>query len=287
MKFGVREICDVVFKATATQKLGSRTFYKDEPVLYFDTLKTSSLDGAATTVYATGGRGNAQLVAWEGERTLTFVMEDALISPEGFAILSGADLIEATDEKPIYQHMTGTFKVTEAGKVDVGETVANVAEAQVFVMKLDEFNEIVGEPMLGVPTGSVIAVEGDCLKVDDYVFVDYYVARKSGAQQIEITPDKFGGYYYVEASTLFRREADGVDMPAEFVIPKAKVQSNFSFAMASSGDPSTFTFTMDAFPGYLKFDRSKQVLAAIQIIEEEATEDAGKRDAGCPKPVGE
>lgn len=283
MKFGVREICDVVFKATATQKLGSRTFYKDEPVLYFDTLKTSSLDGAATTVYATGGRGNAQLVAWEGERTLTFVMEDALISAEGFAILSGADLIEATEDKPIYQHMTGTFQVKEAGKVDVGETVANVAEAQVFVMKLDEFNEIVGEPMLGVPTGSVIAVEGDCLKVNDYVFVDYYVERKAGAQQIEITPDKFGGYYYVEASTLFRREADGVDMPAEFVIPKAKVQSNFSFAMASSGDPSTFTFTLDAFPGYLKFDRSKQVLAAIQIIEEETTEDAGKRDAGCPK----
>jgi hypothetical protein len=212
-------------------------------------------------------------------------MEDALISPEGFAILSGADLIEATDEKPIYQHMTGTFQVTEAGKVDVGETVANVEEAQVFVMKLDEFNEIVGEPMLGVPTGSVIAVEGDCLKVNDYVFVDYYVARKAGAQQIEITPDKFGGYYYVEASTLFRREADGVDMPAEFIIPKAKVQSNFSFAMASSGDPSTFTFTLDAFPGYLKFGR-KQVLAAIQIIEEETTEDAGKRDDGCPKPVG-
>ena len=48
-------------------------------------------------------------------------------------------------------------------------------------------------------------------------------------------------------------------------------------------NPSTFTFTMDAFPGYLKFDRSKQVLAAIQIIEEEVTgEDANSRAAGCP-----
>jgi hypothetical protein len=38
--------------------------------------------------------------------------------------------------------------------------------------------------------------------------------------------------------------------------------------MASSGDPSTFTFTMDAFPDYTRFDRSKKVLAAIQIIKE-------------------
>ena len=57
MRFGVREIANVVLRAKATQKLGSRTFYKNEPVIYFDTLKTSSLEGAATTVYATGGRG--------------------------------------------------------------------------------------------------------------------------------------------------------------------------------------------------------------------------------------
>ena len=35
MKFGSREICDVVLRAKATQKIGSRTFYKNEPVLYF------------------------------------------------------------------------------------------------------------------------------------------------------------------------------------------------------------------------------------------------------------
>jgi hypothetical protein len=38
--------------------------------------------------------------------------------------------------------------------------------------------------------------------------------------------------------------------------------------MASSGDPSTFTFTMDAFPDYTKFDKTKKVLFAIQIIDE-------------------
>ena len=106
----------------------------------------------------------------------------------------------------------------------------------------------------------------------DSVLVDFYVERQSAAKQIEITPDKFGGNYYVEASTLFR-DTNGVDMPAEFVIPNAKIQSNFTFTMASSGDPSSFTFTMDAFPDYTRFDHSKKVLAAIQIIEEAGSQD--------------
>ena len=112
MKFGVREICDVVLKAKAAQKVGNKIFYKNEPVCYFDTLKTSTLEGAATTVYAQGGRGNSRLIAWEGERTVTFTMEDALISPAGFMILSGAGLVEA-EEKAIKVHTTEqTDKVT-------------------------------------------------------------------------------------------------------------------------------------------------------------------------------
>ena len=102
MKFGVREICDVVLKAKANQRVGNKIFYKNEPVIYFDTLKTSSMEGAATTVYAQGGRGNFRLIAWEGERTVTFTMEDALISPAGFMILSGAGLIEAGNGEKIF-----------------------------------------------------------------------------------------------------------------------------------------------------------------------------------------
>jgi hypothetical protein len=106
----------------------------------------------------------------------------------------------------------------------------------------------------------------DAFSSVESVMVDYYTPKTSGARQIEITPDKFGGNYYLEASTLFR-DTNGIDMPAEFIIPNCKIQSNFNFTMASSGDPSTFTFTMDAFPDYTRFDKSKKVLCAIQIID--------------------
>lgn len=53
-KYGVREICDVVLRAKKNMSIGNMTFEKDMPVLYFDSLKTSTMEGAATTVYAQG-----------------------------------------------------------------------------------------------------------------------------------------------------------------------------------------------------------------------------------------
>ena len=300
MKFGVREICDVVLKAKATQKVGNKTFYKGEPVIYFDTLKTSSLEGAATTNYATGGRGNARLMAWEGERTLTFSMEDALISPIGFMILSGAGLVEAGDKTPIYVHSNQTVSnFTLEGdtltlSVDVKPYLPkNATEDYIYIMALDENGEVISEPFIGTEVSETaddsgnwtitvkkMIVNGRDKEYDPHslsrykdkvkaFLVDFYQEKTSNVQQIEITPDKFGGNYYLEASTLFRNTA-GVDMPAEFIIPNCKIQSNFTFTMTSSGDPSTFNFVMDAFPDYTRFDPEKKVLAAIQIIDAEA-----------------
>ena len=121
MKFGVREICDVVFKAKSTQKIGNREFKPGQPVLYIDTAKTSTTEGAATTVYAKGGRGNTPLIAWEGEKTLTFTVEDALLSPIGFAVLSGAGLLKGVageDEKLVHMHMT-TQTTANAEDIDL------------------------------------------------------------------------------------------------------------------------------------------------------------------------
>ena len=286
MKFGVREICEVVLKAKAAQKVGNKVFYKDEPVIYFDTLKTSTLEGAATTVYATGGRGNSRLVAWEGERTVTFTMEDALISPAGFMILSGAGLIEASEQQSIIVHQSEQVKAkverddngeVEGVSIELSEIPywdEESGENYIYVMIMEN-GEVVSEPYIpevpaeGSKTIHLPVSEHDNLGAfgpNAIVLVDYYTEKKSGARQIEITPDKFGGNYYLEASTLFR-DTNGVDMPAEFIIPNCKIQSNFTFTMASTGDPSTFTFTMDAFPDYTRFDRTKKVLAAIQIVD--------------------
>lgn len=339
MRFGVREICDVVLKAKTAMKVGNQVFYKNEPVCYFDSLKTSSLESQSNAVYATGGRGNARLVSWEGERTVTFTMEDALISPISFSILSGAGVIDA-EEKALYMHTTEqTDKVVVSGAgaervvtiqlsqapyirgdyhLEGSEIVqtdysASNKEDFIYVMLLNDLGEVISEPFIasevttvnsetGAFTGDIASVQvngqtkynikiyatetdatnevaahqsDDTLRKNDLsrfsngctVLVDYYVKKDSGAKQINITPETFGGNFYLEASTLFRT-TQGIDVPAEFVIPNCKVQSNFTFTMAATGDPSTFTFTMDAFPDYTRWDKTKKVFASIIFADE-------------------
>ena len=294
MKFGVRECADVVLRAKSAQKIGNKIFYKNEPVCYFDTLKTSTFEGAATTVYAQGGRGNARLMSWDGERTVTFTMEDALISPIGLSILTGAGLINATATKPVIQHVTENLKntLTETATTLTLKEVPYAPTGEdctIYVMGLNDHGEVMTEPYYYEPTedgaktiqiaqgtafgtghesysGPSTATPPVALSDCESLLVDYYTQHTSGAYQVNISAEQFGGTFYLEASTVWRDQGTGKDLPAEFIIPSCKVQSNFSFTLASTGDPSSFTFTMDAFPDFTRWDTENKVLAAIQVI---------------------
>jgi hypothetical protein len=294
MKFGVREVADVMLKARVDgQKVGNKTFQKGQPVCHFDSLKTTTVEGAATTVYATGGKGNPRLIAWEGERTLTFTMEDALISTMGIAILTGAGIIEAGKDgvNQIPHHITATIKATTKGleienaAIDLESTkawdedgdeegsAAPLENQDIWICGLDGEGNPDGDFFAGKydsTSKAIVALDTTkAVTAEKFYMVDYYVMRNSSLQQIDIEPDKFGGNYYLEASTLFRDQSTGEDYPAEFILPNCRIQSNFTFAMAPTGDPSTFTFTVDAFPGVTKYDASKKVLCAIQVYSGE------------------
>ena len=283
MKFGVREICNVTFKAKSNVTIGNTPFKVGQPVLYIDSAKTSTLEGAATTVYAQGGRGNTRLIAWEGEKTLTFTVEDALLSPLGLSVLSGAGLLKGTDSEKVHVHTTTNQIIGDDGKINLSNALEAedtiCKEAPLFILGIDGDGSLNGKVLTASTVGDkdiTVDVSADDEENGKYlnmkgktVMVDYYVVKKSAnISEIHIEAENFAGYYYVEADTLFRRQSDGVDMPANITLPNVKIQSNFTFSMASTGDPSTFTFTMDAFPGYTYFDNKKKVLCVIQVVED-------------------
>ena len=298
MKFGVREIANVVFRAKNEQRIGNKTFAKGQPVFYLDTAKTSSMEGAATTVYATGGRGNTRLIAWEGQKTLTFTVEDALLSPVSFAMLSGAGVIKGTEQETVHFHQTTNAVIAAATgggtgfEIDLTDALESTEQicptAPIYIMKLDDYGDLTGEVLPGwsVANGGKKLTNATGSELSGPVMVDYYVLKKSDTvSELQIDAEHFGGYYYVEADTLFRRQSDGKDLPANLTFPNVKIQSNFTFSMASTGDPSTFTFTMDVFPGYTYFNKTNKVLCAIQVVDD-ATEAKYEAKPLFPHPTG-
>lgn len=322
MKFGVRQCANIVFRAKQETKIGDKLFHVGQPVLYIDSATTSSLEQAATTVYAQGGRGNARLIAWEGEKTMTFTLTDALLSPIGFHVLSGCGLFKKGDNKGktgeetgdlVHFHMTtratmvvantgteqapaykGTIDLTEAlirfgfqgTTTRTGKAAICTTDAPIYIMTMDADGGIDGGLISGniaitektkrgpdnkdVTYKSVIEVTGMTGITDNVnVMVDYYIDLPgANVWEMDVTQNTFGGYYYVEADTLFRQKSNGKDLPANLTFPNVKIQSNFTMTFAATGDPSTFDFTMDAFPGYTYFDKTKEVLCVFQIVDD-------------------
>ena len=311
MKFGVREIVDVVFKAADNMTIGTKSFKKYQPVFMIDTATTSSLEQSTTTVYAQGGKGYNRLIAWEGEKTMTFTVTDALMSPMGLAVLTGAGLIKPNKEKQAHMHTT-INATTDANGVatvtldDLNEDFGLQAEdyvicaaddLKIYATELDgsgagidwyddvtvaggDSNEagyvhvVEGAPATFTVKKSDVAAE-EALAKNITVQLDFYTIFNRGMTEVHIEPSSFGGYFYVEAQTLFRREDTGKDMAAEITITKATVKSAFTFTMAASGEPSTFDFVMDALPGYTRFDHTKKQMCVIQIVGEDK---AGKSE---------
>ena len=324
MRFGVREIAEVTFRPLADLDIGKQHFEANQPCLFIDTATASNMEVATTTVYAQGGRGNARLIAWEGEKTATFTITDALLSPISFSMLSGAGVIDSNaGTKIIHLTLDGTVKtVTGGDKVVVkaadfagyipitsGGQAASTAwsaeniggyvtldnsatgkvayrDYKIYGMVLDKAQTSV-EDYLGSTeiSSSAIAASDDTtvgVKAGDLVItlnasdsqysgricrIDCYaVTQTAQITTLTVDAENFGGTFYIEAETLFRDEATGHDFPATFIIPKGKIQGNFTFSMAATGDPSTFDFTIDCTLGSVRGSNQK-VLYAIDIID--------------------
>ncbi|ADM73694.1 virion structural protein [Lactococcus phage 949] len=216
-KFGIKEVADVIFFDIATGK----------PVLFFDTLKTSSIENASETTDATGGRGNAKLMTWNYSRTATLQMQDALLSLESMAVLAGTEVVAGTT---LYKREKLAVKTNTA-------TLSETPSESTKVTIVDKDGKEVSAAR--VSGTSVTGLDGQTT-----VSAYYEYKAPSSAKTVKFVSDKFPGAYRVIGDTIVRDNATGKDRVAQFMIPKAQLQAGFTFTMDAE-NVSTFDFNLD------------------------------------------
>ena len=88
------------------------------------------------------------------------------------------------------------------------------------------------------------ATEGDHIRI----FWEEVVSGSDNADaavEVTISPDTFPGTYRVVGDTFMRSQKTGKDEAFQFVIGKAKVQSEVTITLEAEGDPSTFEMTLN------------------------------------------
>lgn len=221
-KYGLKEVANVVFYDTVTGK----------PAIFFDSLKTSSIENASESAEATGGQGGGSLISWDYGRTATLSLSDALLSDKSLGLLAGAS-VQTTDIKV---HAREVLTVVD-GKVTLSNLPIDINEVSVFKSEggvmLEEITTVTGSEKELTLTGATGDVE-----------VYYQYVAPTGATSVTFSSDKFPSTYKVVGDTLVRNTS-GTDEAMQFVIYKAKLQSGFTFTMDVE-NVSTFDFTLNA-----------------------------------------
>ena len=249
-KYAIKEVADVMFYELDSKGAPSA------PVLYLDTLKTSTLSQSSETVDARGGKGNVKILSWDTNKELTLELEDAVFSAKSLGIMFGGNMTVNGSKQEVLK----TLKAN-----DINETDATFAEfelrGQKYYIAKDSVTTFAYLDGKAVPT----AVTSPNWSTKDFDFATFDLldcaltkvaptysegavtgtAMKNGVE-IRIDAEFGDNTYYITGDTYARNVASGKDEFLQFIIPKGKVSAeDVSLTMEADGDPATFSMTVN------------------------------------------
>ena len=242
-KFGAKEVMNVTLYDMATLK----------PVIYFNTLKTSTIDVKADKVYARGGRGNSKLITWEVNKEATLKIEDALLSPKSLELVSGLATVIGT--QPISMRQNTTWDKTDPlNPIDKGDLFPLTASAT-GVIELAQVPQQAATAILVYDAaddcGTPIVMTGATLSASTLtvaaaasktVIVYYAYASAATASTYVIDATHFSGTYKMVGDTVVRNVTTGKDEGFQITIPNLKWSSALTLDFKAEGDPSATSF---------------------------------------------
>lgn len=269
-QYGIKEVANVYFEALEDDLAAG--VYQGDIVLFLDTLKVSTIETTAETTAAQGGWGNPKLVQWDYGKEINITLEDALMSLESLRFMLGGAIKRPTS--------TSTVTVSHSAEVVCGENGVVPKPVDSITGITLEPKATEGHPirLVNLTTGTrtqLVYTAGEAAPTIDgtkavnfknpkmigaspvasakndhiRIFWDEVLTgadtEKESAVEVTISPDTFPGTYKVVGDTFMRSSKTGKDEPFQFVINKAKVQSNVTITLQAEGDPSTFEMTLN------------------------------------------
>ena len=272
-KYGIKEVANVYFEALETDEKAG--VYAGDIVLFLDTLKVSTIETTAENTAAQGGWGNPKLVQWDYGKEINITLEDALMSLESLRfMLGGAIKTKAESTAPIIvrhteevvcqaggalpkikDHLTGieltpkaTFghpiRLINLTKGTRTQIEPATKDAEDIALEEGDVITFINPKMISETNNAQAAEKDDHIRIFwEEILVG--TEQHESAVEVTISPDTFPGTYKVVGDTFMRSEKTGKDEPFQFIINKAKVQSNVTITLQAEGDPSTFEMTLN------------------------------------------
>ena len=228
-RYGIKEVADVTFyEISAAGK-------PERPVLYLDTLKVSTIEQTAEQAEARGGKGNPPLIIWDYGKEITVTLEDALFSAKSMAIMFGNGTVKNYSGENAFIMKTEQFIATGTELPKEGTSASGWShlfegpDGKLYTKKNPKFYDATGK-------------NAAALVENERYFCSFDLLADGAV--IEVSANSFPGTYYVTGDTYARSEVTGADEFFQFIIPKAKVNSENTITLEAEGDPSVFNMSL-------------------------------------------
>ena len=276
-KYAIKEVADVMFYELDSKGAPSA------PVLYLDTLKTSTLSQSSEVVDARGGKGNVKILSWDTNKELTIEMEDAVYSAKSLGIMFGGKMKVYGDKQEVLKTLRfDPSKILEASTAsssdkayltfEINGKKLYIAKTLVTAFSYQKNNsgtiEAVADPVpvertaINWETGKVQAGDpaADTEQTVEFITFDLLDCTSepktrgdgtsgtatgvvSGGVTIDITAEFNSNTYYITGDTYARNVASGKDEFLQFIIPKGKVSAE-DVSLTMEADGDPATFAM-------------------------------------------
>lgn len=213
----------------AVREAAEATFFDivtGAPKVTLKTLKMTEVTTNGETTYAMGGRGNAKIVGFSGNREARVTIQDAIFDNKALAMLTGKEITTASRSKIITEELV----VGASGKLTLSNATVD--------------GEVKVQGQVDPLTAAAGIVSTSDLAPDTKVLVSYELIAAT-ASVITVTAKDFAGTYKLVLDVVVRDIDTGKDYYGQFIAPKVQVENEFTFSFSPDGDPSVLDIPVE------------------------------------------
>lgn len=231
---GMKELYDVVLKATYPIEVSNRTIEEGEVIARFDNILIANFQEIKDRISANGGYDNRGWVFWDDTKEVKIHFSQGIFSKTQLGLLANAKLTSTLANTPIEISTQEIINVDENNNF----TLKHTPVGQMFV-----YDKNSGQKLRFTTNNNVYHVsEGN------EVIVDYVYNYMGGAATMTIGQSLVSGFLTLEGKTRLKDDTTGQVVTGIIKIPKLKLMSDLSIRLGKEAIPTVANFSVVGLP---------------------------------------
>lgn len=246
-QFSLKELYDVVLKATYSMDINGVHFDEGDIITKFDRIQLANFSEVRSYVAASGGFDNRARVVWDDLKEIPLYFNQGIFSKLQMAIANNLKIIDTLPNEPIL--ITQTEELESDGDGRITLKYIPYSNLQVKTPCGKELNYSVKD--------NIVMIN----QIYQSVLVSYVFQYNKKATKLVVGQRFLDGYLALEGRTRVKDDVTGHTHTGIIKIPRLKLMSDLSMQLGENATPVMGTFKAIGYPVGVKGNRK-----AMEII---------------------